>query len=209
MRTSLFVVLAVTATGCFGTLKPRMEWRGAGEADPGRDRGVETQFHDTSGKALEAAPATQPAVKVMLETIPEGIELKENVLSVKDGYQHQILGRFNLKGDAGFFPGYEAGWKGPVCYPQRVLALLTLGVWMLVPTSYPCNVSDRREKEYWIDQAKQAAASAGGDLVLGHYLAEGKEDAWGIEGFVLKADPAATGNGKEKSGGPDPSTTKI
>jgi len=69
-------------------------------------------------------------------------------------------------------------------------------------------VSSRREKEYWIDQAKQAAASAGGDLVLGNYFMEGKEDADGIEGFVIKADPRAFEKTSPTSM-PAPATTNL
>lgn len=191
-RAAVLGVLAATVTGCFGTVRPRMEFRTTGEADPRADRKVEKGFAeqvDTVLAAEDEPVAAHQHVKVMLNSLPPGVNMTDDVLSVSPESGHQIIGRFRLVPDLSFFPNYEASWKKPVCYPQRVLGIVTLGIWMLVPTSYPCNTPNgRRPTEYWLDYAKAAAVNAGGDLVVGSLLGEGADhESFGIAGFILRS----------------------
>jgi hypothetical protein len=184
------LMLALVASGCFGSLKSRMQYRALGEADPQSEKRVEESFNSDEPRTAEL-----PRVKVLVNTIPEGLELKDHVLAVQKGYGHVILGKIAVSPDWGFFPGYEESWKKPVCYPQRVLAVVTLGVWMILPISWPCNVpSGMRPSEYWLDQARTAASTAGGDMVVAELVGENIDhEAIGIVGFVIKQDPRTNG----------------
>lgn len=207
-RAAALALVACTVTGCFGAVRPRIEYRTSGEANPRGDRKVEESFAAQVDQVLAAEGEEIPEhqnVKVMLNSLPPGVDMKDDVLSVSPESGHEILGRFKLVPDIGVFPNYEAGWKKPVCYPQRVLGIITLGIWMLVPTSYPCNTFVHRPTEYWIDYAKAAAVNAGGDLVVGTMLGENNEhEAFGVFGFILKA-----GQGTQAPTRPDPNSTEL
>jgi hypothetical protein len=186
LRLMLLTAALVSTVGCFGAVHPSLSYRKFGEADPQAERKVTENFE------AHLAPTSPDAkVKVLVNSIPEGIEVSAEVISVKQGYQHELLGRFTLGkgGSAWSFPDYEAGWKKGYCYPQTPLHWFTLGIWGLLPIAYPCNVPNLRPKEYWLDQAREVARTVDGDVVMGSYVGEGEDEAYGFSGVVLKRDP--------------------
>ncbi|TSC23941.1 hypothetical protein [Corallococcus sp. Z5C101001] len=60
------------------------EYRGYGEYRPERDREVLTRAEGAKDTA---------SVIFLQETLPEGIEMTSHMLSTKDGYSHQLLGK--------------------------------------------------------------------------------------------------------------------
>ncbi len=184
MRTLLAgMMVLVLFSGCFGSaFRQRAEFHAAGDTDIARDKKI--------SEALSAVTKSEPAnpkAKVYIGSIPEGIEMNNNVVSVKAGYDYVIMGRFMIRQADEVFPSYDAGWKKPYCYPQRVLSVATLGVWMLVPVSWPCNVEVEGDKSFWVEQAKRTADAAGADFVVGSYVRESGDTASGVMGYLVRS----------------------
>jgi hypothetical protein len=83
----LFVSVAGCATsgGLSLHVQPIYQYRGYGEYLPDRDAQVLA-----TAKEGKADPAS---VKFLQETLPEGVEMTQNTLGVKDGYGHHLLGK--------------------------------------------------------------------------------------------------------------------
>src|SRR4051812_43425054 len=87
-------------------------------------------------KALrEHPPADKLAqVKVLQNAMPDGIEVKDGTISVKDGYPHVVLGKFTLTANFAstlWFADYNPTWRKGYCYPQVPLTWVTLGLWQI------------------------------------------------------------------------------
>jgi hypothetical protein len=193
LRTPIFfaAALALSTTAC-GTLNPNLNYQGMGAANFSRDRRVVEKADESDG-----GPSAEHVV-VLLDTIPEGIAVKDGIVRVADGYQHEILGKVDVTPNnhvsmiALFgFPDYESGWRKPYCYPQTVLTYATLTLWALVvPTSYPCYGAPGITEESVERKLRAAAVAAGGDLVLASVLRVGNSDkVFGAHGLIVKMDP--------------------
>jgi hypothetical protein len=187
MRSTVLVLcLAVISTGC-AALQPRpTSYTAFGEADPARDKSVIENFD----KLAEEPATPRPEVKVLVDTVPVGLSLKDNTLSVEDGAPYELVGKFAIGTKGGLFPDYKDGWRKGLCYPQTPLVLLTLMVWAVVPTYWPCFASGSMSRTDAIDAAKTLAWSAGANLVLLSYAGTGDEVAGGM-GFLVKTDLTA------------------
>ena len=190
IRRFAWILPLVTLTAC-GTLKPHYVFVGAGEVDPGRD-------HDVVERVKEAHGDTSPPpdVKVLMNTIPEGIDASGMTIKVEADYNHKILGTFQILPQRGmfyftaWFYDYEDTWRKGVCYWQAPLEWLTLGFWSLVPTSYVCHPSSGyRTKVEVVEDVKRAAAAAGADLVIMNFLGAKDDDAMGATGLLIHMDP--------------------
>lgn len=183
MRISIVVIAVAVSTGC-ASLKARpTQFTSFGEADPARDKSVITKFD-----ALDERPADErPEVKVLVDTIPEGIEVADNTIKVSEGAPYELVGKFEIGTRGGFFPDYRDGWRKGLCYPQQPLMAITLMTWALVPTYWPCFAGGGMSREDAIDAAKTLAWSAGANLVLLSYRGTGEEVGGGA-GFLIKTD---------------------
>lgn len=86
---------ALSSLGCVGPNQlnvralPQNEYRGYGEYLPERDQEVLTRA---------AGDQDIASVIFLQETLPEGIEMTSHMLSTKDGYSHQLLGKMAFSG---------------------------------------------------------------------------------------------------------------
>lgn len=189
-------LVSLLSVNC-AAIHPKVQFTSFGEADPDRDNRVVEQFR---GQRDQAPPAAE-TVKVLIDTIPEGLELKDGKISVKEGYQHELIGKVSLLPGSGMgmtglfgFTDYVSSWRKPYCYPQVFLNYLTIFIWStMVPLSYPCWGGYKVTKSQAIANARRAALAAGGDLVLGGYLGQGISGdntyVTGFAGFILRMDP--------------------
>lgn len=159
MLPALALPLAITSTGCASAV-----WHPRVEGVSGEYKNVEA----ISEKAEEVPEGRADGVKAIVMQLPEGMELKGDVLAV-DTTRYEVLGQVSAKPAGEFFYPYREGWRRPFCYPQRVLVVATLFVWAAVPTSWPCfistgSVDDRRDRI--VEAMKRATQTMGGNLVL-------------------------------------------
>jgi len=185
----LLLLCAVLLLGC-GAVHRKATFSSTGAADPAGDTKIRDNF-----KAARQQPlgAEAQAVTVLIDTVPEGVSLDGGVLGIEEGYEHRILGKFAITGDAGIFPAYKTAWRKPYCHPQSVLVVGTLFIWALVPTFYPCFTTEMISKAEMVDALKLLAYEAGGDLVIATYLSQDQDNATQAVGFVLQADPRVLG----------------
>lgn len=151
--------LALAASGCASAA-----WHPRVDSVVGEYRNVEPLNHAAEG----ADEGTADDVKAIVLELPDGITLENDVLRV-DAARYEVLGKVAAEPAGDFFYPYREGWRRPFCYPQRVLTVATLFVWMAVPTSWPCFVSagsvdDRRDRI--VEAMKRATKALGGNLVL-------------------------------------------
>jgi hypothetical protein len=183
--------LALGVLGC-GALDRRAQYTSTGPADPRGDSRVKEGFERAQRQPL-SAQASQ--VTVMIDTLPDGLAMKDGVLTVEPGFDHRIVGKFELTPELGFFPGYRDDWRRSYCHPQQILLVGTLFVWTIVPLYYPCFTTTHLGKEELVDDLKRIGQQAGGDWVIASYVWQDQDQATGVIGFVVASgspDPAAS-----------------
>ena len=190
------LVGCLSASGC-AAVRPKVDYEAFGHADPDSDDAVVERYNSRP----PPASSKPPEVMVLVDTIPEGIDVKDGKVTVKNGYDHELLGKFMLvRGNGGgitalyMFSDYEASWQKGYCYPQVVLNYATLTLWsLLAPTAYPCWGDNHLTKKDAVLEAKHVAAAAGGDLVVLGYGGAGftgdRNDVVGAAGFIFRKDP--------------------
>lgn len=167
-RLTLLACFAVATTGC-GSVAFRPSVQSVGE------------YKNTS-KAADAAeemPAhAADGVKVLVESLPEGMVLKDGQIVV-DPARYEMLGKVSAtyKDPSGvnmglWFYGYKESekWRTGLCAWQVPLSWVTLTMWSwLVPTYYPCRVGAGNEEERRADiveTLQRATKALGGNLVV-------------------------------------------
>lgn len=153
------IVLAALSQGCASAV-----WHPRVESVAGEYKNVEA----ISAKADDSPEGTAEDVKALVMTLPPGMSLEGDVLRV-DADRYEVLGKVAAKPAGEFFYPYRESWRRPVCYPQRVLVVATLFVWMAVPTVWPCfissgSVDDRRDRI--VEAMRRATKELGGNMVL-------------------------------------------
>lgn len=186
IKRCLLVAAVVSSTAC-ATVHARPSFSAFGEADPEIDAQVLNAFVAARDEPLDEDEA---AIKVLIDTLPDGVELNDGVLRVKEGYPYELLGRFRLDPAAGntlFFADYTSSARKGFCWPQVVLSWVTLGIWaIIVPTSYPCWGSSETSRRELIAEVKRFAHTAGGNLVIASYVqGTSPNTAFGAYGFIL------------------------
>ncbi|MEW5742987.1 MAG: hypothetical protein AB1938_28990 [Myxococcota bacterium] len=182
----LVSIFGTLSTGC-AALTPRpTSYTAFGEADPARDKSVLDGFD----KLSEAPQSSRPEVKVLVDTLPVGVDVKDGTITVENGAPYELVGKFAIGTKGGFFPDYKDGWRKGLCYPQQPLMAVTLLIWAAVPTYWPCFASGTMSRADAIEAAKTLAWSAGANLVLLSYAGQGDE-VGGSVGFLLKTDLSA------------------
>jgi hypothetical protein len=188
--------------GC-ATVQMKASFSSMGEYDAGKNTRVNEQYVELRDGGPQAM-AGKPEVRVLVNALPKGIALKDGAISVTEGYEHQILGKFRVGPDFGFFPNYRAGWRDYYCYPQIPLVWVTLAMWAIfVPAYYPCITTGYNAKSDIIEAVKQITTAARGNLAVVSFLGEeevepGEEErAVGATGFILIMDPRFQGRAPE------------
>lgn len=181
---ALFVTLVLLA-GC-GQVHRRVQFTRSGAADPVADKNVSERYKES---VREPASADASKVVVMIDTLPPGVTMKDDVLSVEPGFDHEVIGKFVLGPDAAFFYNYRDGWRSGYCHPQQILFVGTLFIWGLVPLYYPCYVDANISKVDMVEYLKKLGVAAGGDLIIASYVGGDAENVAVTQGFVLRADP--------------------
>jgi hypothetical protein len=213
-----YVVAAVAllAMGCAPTYSTA-QVQAVGEYQSGAKEAFAKKYRDLQKSEDERAPeppsATSSAaarVLVLDETVPPGVVIHGDVLSVEDGYPLTIVGRYDFFGPQGgpwTFSDYKSTGRKVYCYWQAPLTWVTLGMWALVvPVSYPCWTENLTQDERVV-QIRLVAMAAGGNLVVTF------PHSGGSRGLILTASPEyleglsrAPANGASPSRPPLPST---
>ncbi len=172
------VVLSSALSGCTGT-RARGIYFHTGEANPKLEKSINDGFKEAS----KARTPVDPDAKVLIDMVPEGMSFSNDVLSVDEGYAHEIKGKFKL---------LPLG-TGSVCQVRMVIEYtLVIG---LIDPSYYVMCTANTTHEGLIDEAKRMASEAGGDLVIGSYLVSNpqKSIAYGLSGWIIQMDPKLKG----------------
>src|SRR5262249_52715369 len=118
MRHTLLVAACACLSLHCASIRPRAVYTGFGKADPDRDEQVSNGYRE------HLAQVAPDDVVVLVDTIPEGLEITGTNIMVKEGYQHQLVGKFELAQNFGmsmtglmWFTDYESSWRKPYCYP--------------------------------------------------------------------------------------------
>jgi hypothetical protein len=182
----MVIVTMVVAAGC-APLHMQANFSHMGEANPTLDQTINDQYEEVRDQPTQGASE----VKVLVDALPEGLSFNDGVIANQDGFGHQILGKFSIGPDHGAFPEYRQGWRKGVCYWQQPLVWVSLTLWMMVPTYYPCFTTGLNPKQTIIDEVKRLAQVAGGDLAVISYFGVSMDarEARGAAGFILKIDP--------------------
>jgi hypothetical protein len=191
----LLVALPLFLCAC-GTVQGAATFQGFGVADLERDAEVIAQFDETKGDGVK-----RDQVTVLLDTLPEGIKVSEGSFGVEEGFQHEIVGKFVIgSGAASFlwFSDFEEGWRKGMCYWQVPLVWVTLTIWIVVPTYYPCFATPVRTKIAVTRDAKALAAAADADTVLMGFIGGSQDETFGAAGLLVRIDPAMKGKIKTK-----------
>jgi hypothetical protein len=193
---TLFISTCALLLSACGAVRSEPRFQAFGEADLERDARVIEEFR----KSRDGG-ASHDDVKVLLDTVPEGIKTSEGSFSVEDGFAHVILGKFTLIPGRGlgywftWFPDYEDSWRKGVCYWQIPLHWVTMGLWAMVPTSYPCFTTPARSKISLVRDAKTLAAASGADTVIVSFVGANQEEAVGAAGLLIRLDPRMKSDG--------------
>ncbi len=184
-------LLAMGATGCAPTYS-KAEVQAAGVHESGAKEAFSKKYRDlqksederASAASSKAASAPASPVTVLDETVPPGVVIHGDVLSVEDGYPLAIVGRYDFFGPQGgpwTFSDYKSTGRKALCYWQAPLTWVTLGLWALVvPISYPCWTENLTQEEQ-VAQIRLVALAAGGNLVVTF------PHSGGARGLILRA----------------------
>jgi hypothetical protein len=141
-------------------------------------------------------------ITVLIDKLPSGLKLKDGKLLAEEATGIKVLGEFALSLDMTEDPARNLGWSNmfhfanyrspgakAYCYPQVVLSFLTLTLWALVPTSYPCYGSLINSAEGLNNDMKNLATAAGGNLVVASFtMTKDNKSIRGARGFVVKVE---------------------
>lgn len=187
----LGMTLLFGSTGCFSAhVYPKTSFEGNWSEDPAKDREMRTHLE---ALRLDTEKADE-SIQVFVDKIPAGLTLDKGVMSVDRDAPLEILGRAEVyAADPSIFvfPDYTDGWRKGLCYWQRPLMWMTIGLWHLVPIYYPCGVRSLAPKEEVINAARNLVQDLGGNMFVGTYVRAHDDRAEGIVGFVVRTvEPA-------------------
>ena len=222
------VLLLGLATGC-GTMTYKPAVQSIGE------------YKNTSQAVDDAENMPEHSadkVRVLVETLPEGMGLKDGVIAY-DHAQYELLGKVSAsyKDPSAvnlglWFYGYKEDerWRKGLCTWQVPISWLTLTMWSYFsPTYYPCRVAPGSEEERRADiveTLQRATKALGGNLVIvsgfggvdfvtvngntGAVIASNSVSTLNGGGYAFKASGAAATPGKKGDPAtPVKGTTKL
>jgi hypothetical protein len=189
MKLTASLLCLMMLTGCAGVVTKGI-FSHVGEADPTQEK----QINNEIAQIKKKYEPPKEEVKVFIDTIPEGLVYQNHTLSVADGYDHKLLGKFSAAPDPFIYYAvysnafkYKDPWRNAYCNFHAVIPFLFLSPTFWVAGCYPSNVVPHEDL---INTAKNVAVSAGGDMVLGSYSGSrpDKSTAIGFSGWVVKMD---------------------
>lgn len=201
LKNRLIPVLACLLLNACASIKTMPDISLFGEADPEKESKVLDQYEES-----DSIPK-QDKVKVLVDTVPEGVDVSDGQISAQAGYAHEIIGRFSFRPDLkrtsskamDGFSNYKTTWRKAVCYPQVPLRYVTLGLWSyLSPTSYLCHGSMKQSKNEMINESKKITKAAGGNITTISYIKDSENNVIGAVGYAIKIDPKFKDNFKTK-----------
>jgi hypothetical protein len=178
------VLLSSLSTGCAALKVKPTAYTSFGEADPGKDKAIVERYSE-----LLKSTEPRPEVKVLVDTVPEGVDVKDGAITVDKESPHTLVAKFSIGAPGGFFPDYKQSWRKGLCYWQTPLVVATLFAWAAVPTYWPCFSSSAMSRQDLIEATKTLAWSAGANLVVLSYVGASTDEAvYGGVGFLLSTD---------------------
>jgi hypothetical protein len=169
---------------------------------------VPGEYRDTTAtvEAAEDMPAAKAQdVRVLLGTLPPGLEVHEGNVVVTDPSRVQLLGFVGADAKNGGlapfsfynYPEDEA-WRRPYCYAQAPLTWITAMLWSVLPFDYPCWVAETEapadvgaRKRRIVQTLQRATKALGGNAVVVESLGDtvfvhkGTEKVLGQESMTL------------------------
>ena len=169
-------LLGSILTGC-ATIKPSMRANAFRDGEPDLD-------YDESVVLKASNLEKTPNVTIYAGKFPAGISLAEAGSKVVVEKEHEgefiVLGAIETDYSANMSEAYlrnlfwtwnyDETWRKWVCWPQAPLKLITLSLWNIVPTAWPCGAKipseekDRQKAHY--ERLKRLAAAMGGNMVM-------------------------------------------
>ena len=101
----------------------------------------------------------------------------------------RVLGTYFIEADHGFFHNYRSEWRNPYCGAQRPLVFLTLFLFEIFPTYWPCYKHSHDPIEELQAAAMRVARKHGGDAIHIHYEDLEDDEAKSVRGTVLALSP--------------------
>jgi hypothetical protein len=139
------------------------------------------EYKNTSAISQQAGDMPNDSaadIKVLVETLPEGMSVKEGQL-IFDHERFEMLGKVSAdyRDPSGINLGWwfyhyqdKDSWRNGLCAWQVPLSWVTLSMWAwFVPTYYPCRVHFGEEDERRasiIETMQRATKALGGNLVI-------------------------------------------
>lgn len=191
----LCALVAASLLGGCATLPPGGTFKKSGVADLEAEQDVAKRYSEAIVEAMATGNhVPKEEVTVLLSAVPEGLVISDGVIRNVEGYHHEVIGTFRTYGRAGntfWFADYKEGWRKGLCYPQTPLTWVTLGIWMIVPTSWACSATPWLSKNDYIQASRTMAKEAGGDLVILQFENEGFEGRAALvgKGVIIRTDP--------------------
>lgn len=190
---SLYSAIAaiLLASGC-AAINPTVQFSAVGESNVALERKLRNEL---TAAARDNSPIEDLSkIKIYIDNLPPGVEVRDGVLSVAPGSGNVLIGKISLYPDGStFFPDYESGWKKPFCYTQTGLVFATVFAWGMVPTYYPCYTTASRDVDDWLDKVRRVTYRAGATMAVGSFIwksADG-ESAAGFTGILIRSETPA------------------
>ena len=198
----LFALLASCQTA-FVTDEVQVTYKLFGEPDFEKEKKVRKKM----ARGLESGKKSKKKPKILIDSIPEGLNYRDGILSVVEGYNHKIISKFALTKDvdallfsAYWIVNYENDFLNVYCNAQAPLKVVTLGIWMMYsPTYWVCFPRIYYTQETALDHVRYLAEIAGSDLILTNFLTRETADpddlidVVSLHGFLVKVDPKLKG----------------
>lgn len=193
MRLLGLTLIAIVAAGC-ARVVPGVIYRKVGKVDPEQEATTSEQMMDS----IRQHQTTADQVDVVLDLMPPGLREAGDKLVIEPGYEHEVIGRVTVQGrKAPFFflarfIDYRDVWRKALCYWQVPLEWLTLGIWSIVPLSYPCHASGATlTREEAIEDLRNAALPAGADLAIVFTGRARADDVKQMSAWLVRLDKRA------------------
>jgi hypothetical protein len=193
----------IVLSGC-GFVAPAVKFRSV-EVRPMDDERVVDDF-----KNHRSSPVYGDVTVVESNPDNTDLDVVDGTLRRYRGQDVQMIGTFELAGEihSPFYPSdYLAFPRKIICWPQVPLTWLTIGIWMIVPTSYACWSKTPVDRDHWIAWVKQMVDSAGGNLAVVTFGPK-KDSIDEAKGYIVRVvAPNAPAPAANPSGLPPPAPT--